>query len=41
MVVRFGPDGKPLQDGAQIEVGGNDKYVSLCRRHWEDAMGRV
>lgn len=41
MVVRLGPDGKPLKDGAQICVGGNETYVSLCRRHWEEAMGRV
>ncbi len=40
MVVRLGPDGKPLQDGAQVDVGGNEKYVSLCRMHWKEAMGR-
>lgn len=38
MVVRLGADGKPLQDGAQIDVGGNEKYVSLCRAHWKEAM---
>jgi len=40
MVVRLGPDGKPLQEGAQVDIGGNEKYVSLCRRHWKEAMGR-
>lgn len=40
MVVRLGPDGQPLRDGAQIQVGGNETYVSLCRRHWREAMGR-
>ncbi|WFR99717.1 thymidine kinase [Rhizobium tumorigenes] len=39
MVVRFDSDGKVLHEGAQIEVGGNERYVSLCRRHWEEAMG--
>lgn len=39
MVVRLDSDGKVLHEGAQIEVGGNEKYVSLCRRHWEEAMG--
>lgn len=39
MVVRMGPDGKPLLEGAQVEIGGNDRYVSLCRRHWREAMG--
>jgi thymidine kinase len=38
MVVRNGPDGKPMMDGAQILVGGNETYVSLCRRHWRKAV---
>ncbi|MDA4847387.1 thymidine kinase [Hoeflea poritis] len=41
MVVRLGEDGKPLKDGEQIVVGGNETYVSLCRKHWEEAMGRM
>jgi thymidine kinase len=40
MVVRLGPDGKVAREGAQVEIGGEDKYVSLCRRHWEEEMGR-
>jgi len=39
MVVRQGPDGKVLTDGAQVQIGGNETYVSLCRRHWREAMG--
>ena len=38
MVVRQGPDGKALREGAQIEIGGNDRYISLCRRHWRAEM---
>ena len=38
MVVRNGPDGKPLTDGAQVQVGGNETYVSLCRKHWREAV---
>ncbi|MEX2740966.1 thymidine kinase [Rhizobium mongolense] len=38
MVVRLGANGEVAREGAQIEVGGNEKYVSLCRRHWDDAM---
>ena len=41
MVVRKGPDGTVLTDGAQSEIGGNDRYVSLCRRHWRAAMEDV
>jgi thymidine kinase len=39
MVVRNGPDGKPLREGAQVQIGGNETYVSLCRRHWREAVG--
>lgn len=39
MVVRRGPDGKALRDGAQVQIGGNESYVSLCRRHWRDEIG--
>lgn len=38
MVVRLDANGEVAHEGAQIEVGGNEKYVSLCRRHWDDAM---
>ena len=38
MVVRVSADGRVVQDGAQIEIGGNDRYVSLCRSHWRLAM---
>ena len=38
MVVRNGPDGNPLTDGAQVQVGGNETYVSLCRKHWREAV---
>lgn len=39
MVVRMGEDGKALKDGPQVQVGGNETYVSLCRIHWREAMG--
>lgn len=39
MVVRKGPDGQALRDGAQVVIGGNETYVSLCRRHWRAEMG--
>ena len=38
MVVRMGPDGRALREGAQVQIGGNETYVSLCRRHWREAM---
>ena len=39
MVICQDSDGNVLTDGAQIAVGGNEKYVSLCRRHWRAAIG--
>ncbi|MEM8555036.1 MAG: thymidine kinase [Pseudomonadota bacterium] len=39
MVVRMDVEGNALQDGAQVQVGGNERYVSLCRRHWREAIG--
>lgn len=39
MVVRQDAQGRVLRDGAQIQIGGNETYVSLCRRHWREATG--
>jgi len=39
MVVRKGADGAVLRDGAQVQIGGNETYVPLCRAHWRAAMG--
>ena len=38
MVVRLGSDGKVARDGEQVEIGGNERYVSLCRLHWTETM---
>ena len=39
MVTRLTETGETVTDGAQIEIGGNDKYVSLCRVHWKEMTG--
>lgn len=39
MVVRRGADGQALSDGDQVQIGGNETYQSLCRRHWRAAVG--
>ncbi len=31
MLIKY-KDGHPVNDGPQIEIGGNDKYVSVCRK---------
>lgn len=38
MVVRQDAEGRVIREGAQIEIGGNERYISLCRRHWVEAM---
>ena len=39
MVVRLDADGRPVVSGEQVQIGGNETYVSLCRRHWREATG--
>ena len=34
MVARLDASGTVLRDGEQVVIGGDDTYVSLCRRHW-------
>jgi len=36
MVVRLDGSGRVLEEGDQVAIGGEESYVSLCRRHWED-----
>ncbi|SDF62892.1 thymidine kinase [Sulfitobacter delicatus] len=39
MVVRQDAEGHVMRAGAQVQIGGNETYVSLCRRHWRAAVG--
>ncbi len=41
MVIRQDENGQPLVDGDQVQIGGNETYVSLCRRHWREAVGET
>ena len=38
MVVRLDGEGRVARGGAQVEIGGNERYVSLCRRHWRETF---
>ncbi|HWK34871.1 thymidine kinase [Sphingomonas sp.] len=38
MNARVGADGRAVSTGAQTEIGGNDRYVALCRRHFVAAL---
>lgn len=39
MVLRVDSSGKAVREGDQIEIGGNDRYVSVCRRHFKEGTG--
>jgi len=38
MVIRKDATGTVVTGGDQVQIGGNETYVSLCRKHWRDAM---
>lgn len=38
MNLRVDADGRAVAEGAQTEIGGNDRYVALCRRHHAEAL---
>lgn len=31
-------DGKPVFEGEQIQIGGNESYVSVCRKHFKEGI---
>jgi thymidine kinase len=35
MVVRMDGDGNAVTQGSQVEIGGNDRYISMCRKHFK------
>jgi thymidine kinase len=39
MVVRMDGDGNVITAGDQVQIGGNESYLSLCRKHWREATG--
>jgi thymidine kinase len=34
MNLRVDAEGHAVKVGAQTEIGGNDRYIALCRRHF-------
>lgn len=38
MVVRVSPAGIVESEGNQVEIGGNERYVSLCRKHFSESI---
>lgn len=39
MNLRVDAAGKAVAQGRQTEIGGNDLYIALCRRHFTEALG--
>jgi thymidine kinase len=37
MVLRMDENGNAVTEGSQVEIGGNDRYVSMCRKHFKEA----
>ncbi len=37
MVVRMDEAGNAVREGSQVEIGGNDRYVSMCRKHFKES----
>jgi thymidine kinase len=36
MNTRIDANGRVIRDGAQIEIGGNESYISTCRKHFKE-----
>ena len=39
MVIRQDTEGHAIAGGNQVEIGGNERYVSVCRKHYKEALG--
>ena len=33
---RIDSEGNIVEEGAQVEIGGNDRYVAVCRKCWRN-----
>ncbi|MEL6894956.1 MAG: thymidine kinase [Planctomycetota bacterium] len=40
MVLRIDDQGRPVKEGKQIQIGGNDRYISVCRLHYKEGMSQ-
>jgi len=38
MVLRIDSHGRPVRDGEQIQIGGNERYVTVCRKHFKQGL---
>ena len=40
MVLRMDAEGNAVTEGSQVEIGGNDRYISMCRKHFREQFFR-
>jgi len=38
MNLRTDAEGNPIKEGEQVEIGGNESYVAMCRKHFVEAI---
>lgn len=38
MVLRLDDQGNPVHDGDQVKIGGNERYTSVCRKHFKEGL---
>ena len=41
MNLRIDSNGTPIKEGAQVEIGGNESYIAMCRKHFIEARNSV
>ena len=40
-VLRLNEQGEVIKEGEQIQIGGNDSYLSVCRYHYKEKCGQL
>ena len=38
MQLRLDDQGRPVKSGSQVQIGGNERYMSVCRQHFKQGM---
>ena len=41
MNLRIDSNGTPVKEGVQVEIGGNESYIAMCRKHFIEARNSV
>ena len=41
MNLRTDADGNPIKEGQQVEIGGDELYIAMCRKHFVEATASV